>query len=47
MIGVVGILALVAGVLACISLIPQANSYPVLSVAVLLLAVALFVAGGR
>jgi hypothetical protein len=43
----VTILAAVAGVLACISMIPQASTYPCLSVACLLLAVALFLMGGH
>ena len=37
------ILSLVAGLLALISLLPQASSWPCLSVAVLLLAIALFI----
>lgn len=42
---VTAILALIAGLLAILSLIPQAREYPLLSVAVLLLAIALYVGG--
>jgi hypothetical protein len=42
---VVSVLALIAGGLAVLSMIPQLNSYPVLAVSALLLAVALYVAG--
>ena len=44
---VVAILALVAGLLALISLFPQAANYPLVSVSVLLLAIAVYLAGAR
>ena len=45
MIGAVAVLSVVAGVLAVIALVPAWRDYPTLAVAVLLLAVALFLVG--
>jgi hypothetical protein len=45
MLSVVAVLALIAGLLAVLSLIPTASQYPLLNVAVLLVSVALFLVG--
>jgi hypothetical protein len=45
MLSVIAILALVALLLAIVSVFPQAANYPLISVAVILLAVALFLVG--
>lgn len=47
MLTAVAILAVVAGILCVLGMIPQTNQWPVLPVAGLLLAVAVFLLGGH